>query len=321
MNQANTDIQRKKIVITGGAGLVGQNLVVELKDNGYTDLHIIDKNKRNLEILQSLHPEIKTYEADVSQPGEWREILKGAVCVAQLHAQIAGTDYAIFERNNIAGTKIVLETIKDAQVPYLVHISSSVVVSKANDFYTNSKKEQERIVEESGIPHCTLRPTLMFGWFDPKHLGWLGRLMAKVPVFPIPGDGKFLRQPLYARDFARMIRICIERQPKGIIYDVVGPDEIDYVDIIRSIKRVRKLRTVIFHIPYKFFSFLLKMVALVHPKPPFTAQQLDALSAGDYFRGVNIQENFGFAPTPFSTALTETWNHPVYSAVVLDSTH
>ena len=24
-----------------------------------------------------------------------------------------------------------------------------------------------------------LRPTLMFGWFDQKHLGWLSRFMAK----------------------------------------------------------------------------------------------------------------------------------------------
>src|SRR3546814_4955123 len=74
-----------------------------------------------------------------------------------------------------------------AQVPYLVHVSSSVVNSQAVDFYTESKKAQEKLVVEAGIPHATLRPTLMFGWFDRKHLGWLARFMKRVPVFPIPG--------------------------------------------------------------------------------------------------------------------------------------
>ena len=35
-----------------------------------------------------------------------------------------------------------------------------------------------------------LRPTLMFGWFDRKHLGWLARFMQKAPVFPIHVPGK-----------------------------------------------------------------------------------------------------------------------------------
>ena len=38
-----------------------------------------------------------------------------------------------------------------------------------------------------------LRPTLMFGWFDRKHLGWLSNLMVSFPLFPIPGKGQFIR--------------------------------------------------------------------------------------------------------------------------------
>jgi uncharacterized protein YbjT (DUF2867 family) len=71
-----------------------------------------------------------------------------------------------------------------------VHISSSVVNSRAGDFYTESKKAQEKIVVESGLPACLLRPILMFGWFDRKHLGWLARFMQRAPAFPAPGDGR-----------------------------------------------------------------------------------------------------------------------------------
>lgn len=37
-----------KIVLTGAAGLVGQNLIVEMKQQGYTRLVAIDKHAHNL---------------------------------------------------------------------------------------------------------------------------------------------------------------------------------------------------------------------------------------------------------------------------------
>jgi len=47
-----------KIVLTGAAGLVGQNLIVELKAQGYNNLVAIDKHASNLSILRELHPEL-----------------------------------------------------------------------------------------------------------------------------------------------------------------------------------------------------------------------------------------------------------------------
>ena len=306
-----------KIVLTGAAGLVGQNLVVELKAQGYTNLVAIDKHEYNLSILRRLHPDVQAILADVAERGEWESSFDGAACVVQLHAQITGKQAEIFVRNNIDATRVVLDAVKHHDVPYLVHISSSVVNSVANDDYTNTKKAQEKLVVESGIRHCVLRPTLMFGWFDPKHLGWLSRFMAKTPVFPIPGDGKYMRQPLYERDFCRCIVKCIEAQPDGTVYDVCGDTRIDYVDIIRTIKRVKRLHTVIVHIPYALFHFLLKVYALFSGKPPFTADQLKALSAGDEFHGVDTRVTFGVAQTPFEDAVRESYCDARYAPVVL----
>ena len=311
----------KKIILTGGAGLVGQNLVLELQSKGYTNIVVIDKNSDNLKILTDLHNDIKFYNADISEENSWSQEFKDADCIVMLHAQIAGLSYEPFEKNNIKGTEMILKKIKEYDIPFLVHISSSVVLTDAQDFYTVSKKEQERIVRGSGVKHCVLRPTLMFGWFDPKHLGWLARFMEKTPIFPIPGKGDFLRQPLYVRDFVRAIEKCIQFRPQGDVYDLVGPDEIDYVDIIKEIKKIRNFKIFILHIPYQLFKAILKLAALVHPKPPFTAQQLDALAAGDYFKGVDIERVFGFKPTGFIEALKETWSHPVYSKIALKSPH
>jgi len=306
-----------KLVLTGAAGLVGQNLAVELEARGYSNVVAIDKHEYNLGILQQLHPGVRCVLADLAEPGAWENEFEGAACVVQLHAQITGKHSDLFLRNNIDATRRVLDAMRVHAVPYLVHISSSVVVSVADDDYTNTKKAQEKLVVESGVRHCMLRPTLMFGWFDPKHLGWLSRFMAKTPIFPIPGDGKYMRQPLYERDFCRCIAVCIEREPEGDIYDIVGDTRVDYVDIIRTIKHVKGLHTLIVHIPYGFFRFLLKLYALFSRKPPFTADQLKALTAGDDFSGVDTRTVFGVKQTPFEDAIRESYCDPRYSHIVL----
>ncbi|MCF7749383.1 NAD-dependent epimerase/dehydratase family protein [Bacillus subtilis subsp. subtilis] len=306
-----------KIVLTGAAGLVGQNLIVEMKQQGYTQLVAIDKHAHNLDILRQLHPDVTTIHADLAEPGTWAEAFQGARLVVQLHAQITGKTTELFVRNNQTATAHVLAACKAAAVPYMVHISSSVVNSVAKDDYTNTKRVQEEMVVASGHRHCVLRPTLMFGWFDPKHLGWLSRFMARTPVFPIPGDGRFMRQPLYERDFCRCIAKCIETEPNGTVFDIVGDTRVDYVDIIRTIKRVKNLHTVIVHIPMGFFAFLLRTYSLFSSKPPFTADQLKALSAGDDFKGVDTEAVFGVRQTPFEDAIRESYTDPRYSHIVL----
>ena len=308
---------RPRVVVTGAAGLVGQNLVLMLAERGYTDITAIDKHARNLEILRSLVPTAKTVAADLTEPGPWEESFDPQTLVFVLHAHITGKYPEEFVRNNIEATRRMLEAIKRRGARYLVHVSSSVVVSVSDDDYVRTKKAQEEMVRASGLPHCVLRPTLMFGWFDPKHLGWLSRFMEKTPVFPIPSDGRFMRQPLYIRDFCRALVWAGENMPDATVYDVVGATRIDYVDIIRSIKKVKGLRTWIVHIPMGLFAALLRVYALFSRRPPFTADQLSALSAGDDFKGVDTEAAFGFRQTPFEDAVRESYCDPRYSHVLV----
>jgi len=307
-----------KIILPGGAGLVGQNLVARLRANGYSNLIVLDKHKINLSILKKTQPDILIEYADLSVPGLWQEHFKNADVVVMLQAQIGGLSYKEFVDNNVSSTSIILDLVKTNNIPYLVHISSSVVESVADDFYTRSKVEQEKIVLESGISCPILRPTLMFGWFDRKHLGWLARLMQKIPIFPIPGNGKFMRQPLYVGDFCGVIISCIENKIPSGIFNVSGHQKIDYIDMIRLIKKATGAKAIILKIPYGLFYGLLWVWSLFDKNPPFTTQQLQALVAKDEFEVTNWPETFGIPYTPFERAIEETFNHPVYSKVVLE---
>tara|TARA_R110002072_G_scaffold284396_2_gene448473 strand:+ start:74235 stop:75188 length:954 start_codon:yes stop_codon:yes gene_type:complete len=308
-----------KIVLPGGAGLVGQNLVARLLDRGFHNLVVLDKHQTNLAILQKVQPEIGCVYADLAVPGEWQKHVADADVVVMLQAQIGGLDYAEFVRNNVDASRLILETIKTARrPPYLVHISSSVVESVADDFYTRSKREQEQMVLASRIACPILRPTLMFGWFDRKHLGWLSRFMKKVPVFPIPGHGRYMRQPLYVGDFCDIIISCMLNRTEHGIYNISGHEKIDYIDMIREVKKATRARTWIVKIPYPLFYALLWLWALFDKNPPFTTQQLAALSARDEFEVTNWPEIFSVPYTPFSEALRETFDDTRYSQIVLE---
>ncbi|WP_338552548.1 NAD(P)-dependent oxidoreductase [Paenibacillus sp. KS-LC4] len=306
-----------KIIIPGAAGLVGQNLIVLLKESGYWNIVAIDQHEYNIKYLKELHPEIEVILADLAEEGEWTRSFAGGDIVVMLQAQLTSKTADPFVRNNITSTEIVLHAAKEYQIPYIVHISSSVVISVADDDYTRTKARQEELVKSSDFNYCILRPTLMFGWFDRKHLGWLSRFMKRIPVFPVPGDGKFMRQPLYVRDFCKVIMKCMENQPERKIYNITGKEKIDYIDMIRIIKRVKHLHTIIMTIPFGFFEFLLRVYAIFSSKPPFTADQLKALAAGDHFPEDHWWETFEVTATPFERAMQETHHDSKYSKYIL----
>lgn len=313
-----TTLSKQKIILPGGAGLVGQNLVARLKALGQYEIVVLDKHRKNLAILQRMHPTVHAEYADLAEPGVWTRHFSEARAVVMLQAQIGGNVLEDFERNNLRATRHVLDAIQAGKVEQLVHISSSVVESVADDFYTQTKRAQEQMVVDSGIACPILRPTLMFGWFDRKHLGWLSRFMQKLPVFPIPGHGRYMRQPLYAGDFCNIIISCIEKRIQSGVFNISGQEEVDYIDIIRAIKHSTSAAASILRIPYSVFYALLWVWSLFDRNPPFTTQQLQALVARDAFEVIDWPTLFGVRSTPFAEAIDQTFQHPVYSHVVLE---
>ncbi len=306
-----------KIVVTGASGMLGQNVVLLLTEQGYSNIVAIDKHIENSKTLQTLNPSVRVVTADLTKSGDWENEFKDTTVVLILHAQITSLYREEFIFNNVVSTKNVLEVIKKYKIQYIVHVSSSVVISVADDDYTSTKKEQEDLVINSGIDYTVIRPPLMFGWFDKKHFGYLSRFMEQTPIFPIPGNGKYLRQPLYGRDVAKVIISAMEKRLSSKIYNVIGYEEVDYIDIVREIKKVKKLRTLILKIPYSIFYLLMKVYSIFSKKPPFTTSQLKALTAGDYFKSDNWQEDFNVKQTPFKVAIEETFNDDKYSKIIL----
>ena len=310
-------MERGKVVVTGAAGLVGQNLIPRLRDKGFTQIVAVDKHPANTAILRGFHPSIQVVQEDCAENGTWQETLAGCQALVVGQAQIGGIFPAEYTRNNVKATEKILEAADRHRVPYFVGISSSVVNSRAVDNYTETKKAQEKLFDASGIKHVVLRPTLMFGWFDRKHVGWLARFMQKAPVFPIPGSGRYLRQPLFAGDFCDVIASSIEHETTGT-FDISGQERIDYIDLIRQVKNATGAKARIQRIPYRAFWMILKANAVFDKDPAFTVKQLEALITPDVFDVIDWPGIFKVRATPLHEALEKTFRDKTYSQVALD---
>ena len=82
-------IKNKKIILPGGAGLVGQNLVACLKRQGYCNLFVLDKHQANLEILRHMHPDITVEYAYLSNALSLLHRCYGHLPVSRLHKYFA----------------------------------------------------------------------------------------------------------------------------------------------------------------------------------------------------------------------------------------
>jgi len=308
----------KKIIITGGAGIVGINLVKALVEKNTSNIHVIDKNHYNLNLLKKLFPSITTHHYDLSKKGKWENIFVKKSHVFMLHAQISSLNWQDFKKNTIDSTQNILIAIRKKGISSsdIIHVSSSVVNSMADDYYVRSKKIQENLVKKFSKNILILRPTLMFGLFDRKHLGWLSRFMRKFPIFPIPGNGQYIRQPLFVEDFVKILASTLFIKKKGIL-DISGKEQITYISIIKEIKKIQKSKTLIIKIPYIFFYILLKIWALFDRNPPFTIYQLKALTIPEVFPTADWESIFNVKTTKFRIAATRTYGNNKYKDIKL----
>ena len=306
---------KKKIIITGAAGEVGLNTLVLLKENSDIkkyDIIAIDKNLHNLSLLKKLFPEVKTVNADLVNSSTWEKYFKNAYLVIQLQAQISSPLKQAYDKNNEYSVKHVIFACEKYHIKRLIHVSSSQVVSVANDNYTITKKAGDIIVEDSKVPYIMLRPTLLHGLFDIKHLGYLTKIIDRSPIFPMPGSGEYLRQPLFVEDFCKIIISCIDRKMDNKTYLIAGFEKIFLIDLLKTIAKEKRRKVLFLKIPITIFRLMIIVYGWFNHKTKIVPDQLTALTAGDIFKVEKWDVKFAVKPTKFSVGTRKMLDSKYY---------
>ena len=287
------------IIIPGGAGFVGRNLVRVLASENYDmeKITVLDKNEKNLDYVKKYG--LKALHADLAEKQDWYDEFNGKEVVINLAAQISSPNPELFYRNNVLATRNVLEAAKNAGMKRIIHFSSAAVLSVRKDYYAQTKFEGEELVKRSGLEYCILRPSIIYGPTDDKNIGFLIDFAKKIPFFPIPGHGKWPRQPIYVDDICYLLISIMKNFPKNEIYSINGRDVIYFRDMVKMVlNQLGGFRFRVF-LPICLFKFLMMSYQRLTGKIQFTPDQVDSLTAKEVFPNYAWWDEFGIDVTPF----------------------
>jgi NADH dehydrogenase len=254
---------RETVVITGAFSYTGKYATRLLLSRGYEVRTLTNHPPARDDSPK--HPDrpnpcgdrvvISPYNFD--RADELRRSLEGA-------STLVNTYWVRFRRGRLSfetavqNTRTLIKAAKDAGIKRIVHVSIANPSLQSPLGYYKGKAQVEQALIDSGLSYAILRPTVIFGAEDIliNNIAWFVR---HLPVFGIPGDGRYAIRPIYVEDMARLLADAVEQQENSVI-DAVGPETFSFEELVRLVAvRVGRSPLVI-HLPMPL-AYLSTLVA------------------------------------------------------------
>ncbi|HWS90000.1 MAG TPA: NAD(P)H-binding protein [Pyrinomonadaceae bacterium] len=214
-----------RVLVTGGSGSLGRILCRVIGEDGHA-VRVLSTRPR-----ASFDPAGFEWAcADLARGEGLREAVDGVQAVFHL-----ASDFNNAEAVDVEGTRRLCEASRAAGVSHLVYISI-VGIDDIPTGYYKRKREAERIVESSSLPHSIQRAT-QFHSFVANLLS----KAARVPLLmPLPAGFKF--QSVDESEVAARLAACLAAGPRGRLVDFGGPEVLDLDAMARSWMEVKGVR-------------------------------------------------------------------------------
>ncbi len=273
-----------KIAVTGANGFVGRGLVQTLVQRGHSVKRLLRRPYPDPEPQR-----IESVVGSLSDERALEELCAGTDAVCHLIAVIRERGDSNFHNINVVGTQRVLAAAKTAGVDRFLHLSAIGADPDSPYPYLRSKGLGEEAVKASGLSYTILRPSVIYGPED-EFVNLLAALVLASPVVPIIGAGANLFQPISLRDVCEAAYQCLEGEEHGgRSYDLGGPDQLRYEDIVRAIAAEMGVSRLYIKLPTGIMAPAAHLMNRLLPHPPVTTGQLDLLGV-DNVAGENSAE-------------------------------
>ena len=248
-----------RIVVTGGAGVLGSHFVRNLVHGAFPELAgsevtVLDKltyagSMRNLSAVRD-NTRLRLVRGDICDRELVTEVLAGTDLVvhfaAESHVDRSIADAGAFVRTNVLGTQTLLDAALDARVRKFVHVSTDKVYGSIPDGgswdentpvsptspYAASKTSSDLLAlaahRTHGLPVCVTRGSNTYGSHQhPEKVvpRFITRLLTGKTV-PLYGDGSQTREWLHVDDHCRGVSLVAAAGEPGEVYHVGGGTEL-----------------------------------------------------------------------------------------------
>lgn len=275
--KAEVEMRDKNILITGANGTIGYELVKQLNENN--KVIAVDQLFNN---LHAYSDKVTFAKADICDREQMEPLFKNIDYVVHLAAKVhvlpkCDEDIKQFYKINTEASNNIFELCVKYSVKKIIFFSTIGVYGNKKGVineltepnpvtpYGKSKYEAEKLglqlVKEKGLPLVILRPATIFGNLDRGNYKSLISL-CKRRLSLIPGEGTNFKPIIYVKDVANaVINIMNKEIHPGEIF-ILSQGNYKYIDIIRSIEQVMKIKTLKLRIPLYIINILNKFFTI-----------------------------------------------------------
>jgi 2-alkyl-3-oxoalkanoate reductase len=164
----------KTIALTGATGFVGSATLRLLLTQGHRVKALVRAGK-----TLPAHPRLELIPGKLNDPGALERLVADCAAVIHIAGAISGFDYEDLAATNVQGCRnLVVAMQQRATQARLIHVSSLAAREPQLSPYAASKRDGERIVNESELNWIIIRPPAVYGPEDPA-LRPLWQLLAR----------------------------------------------------------------------------------------------------------------------------------------------
>ncbi len=290
-----------QVLVTGGSGFVGRQVVQELLARGHTVRCLVRPGAEKNLFRQA---GLSFAYGDVTQPETLAEAVAG--CAAVIHLVGIIREFPArgitFARLHFQATANVVAAAQQAGIDRYLHMSALEAQPAPVAAYHQTKLQAEELVKNSGLAYTIFRPSIIYGP-DDGFINLFKQQLESLGMVPIIGDGRYHLQPVPVWQVAQGFALALEKPATANrSYDVGGPAPVSMNELIDILARVLGKKVWKVHLPVwplRLTARLLGGFAWF----PVTADQISMLLAGNTCDPRPFYEDFGLTPMSLADGL------------------
>jgi uncharacterized protein YbjT (DUF2867 family) len=222
-----------RILVTGATGFIGRRLVPALIEQ--------DHEVRAM----TRHPD--TYDGpgdpvggDVFDAESLVEPLRGVEVAYYL---VHSLDDADFEAKDAGAAKAFAREAANGGVRQIIYMGGLGDDDGDMSAHLRSRREVESLLGGTGIPVTVLRAAIVVGHGG---ISWelTRQLVKNLPAMVVPKWASTKTQPVAIDDVIRyLVGVCDQEKALGRVFEIGGPDQLTYVDMLRVAAEIDKDRS------------------------------------------------------------------------------
>ncbi len=236
-----------KILLTGANGYVGLRLLPELLARECTVYALVrDRSRLPVEEFERLPGTLEIIEADLL---DGVPVFPEAVDAAYflIHSMGAGADFEAREEIAARNFRAALEKTRCQQIIYLGGLLPGAGQLSP---HLKSRRKVEETLAHSFVPLTVLRASIIVG-SGSASFEIIRDLVEKLPVMLTPRWTRNLCQPIAIRNvIGYLTGVLLEPRTFGRVFEIGGPEQLPYEELLRRFARFRGLRRVIIPVPF-----------------------------------------------------------------------